>query len=485
MADSHSLLLFNTMSGQKELFTSITPSRALMYHCGPTVYDFAHIGNLKKYINDDTLRRALVMNGYETRQVINITDIGHLTSDADTGDDKMVNAIKREGLAMTMESLGAVATKYANSFIEDITALNIQLPNEMPRASEWIPEQIKLIERLFERGLAYDASEPVYFEVSKFPEYGKLGHIHLEGQKEGARVSADSEKRGPYDFALWKKNPAMGFASPWGKGFPGWHIECSAMAMSILGDHIDIHTGGIDHIPVHHNNEIAQSEGATGITFTNYWLHSEFITVNDTKMSKSKGNFATLRDLMAADIHPLSYRYWVLNGHYRSAMNFSEEAILGAQTALERLHSIAADTGIDSAKTSSNTDQAAIDSYLSLMQSAINNDLNTSGVIAPLWQAIDDKKLTPGTLAEIIRFADSLLGLSLADALSGNSPILPSLVSIEELPTHVQAWVRERESLRTEKRFAEADLMREKIAQAGYSIEDAKEGIQIKKKRGA
>lgn len=467
------IFLYNTKTRQIERFSPLTPKAVSMYHCGPTVYDFAHIGNLKKYIVDDTLRRLLEAHGYTAHQVINITDIGHLTSDADEGDDKMVNAIKREGLPMSMESLKTVADKYAAAFVEDIKALNIELPKEMPRASEWVPEQIALIEKLFEKGLAYDTSKTVYFDVSKFPAYGKLGSIDLSGLKEGARIGHDPEKRGPFDFALWKKNPGLGFESPWGMGFPGWHIECSAMAMGILGATIDIHTGGIDHIAVHHNNEIAQSEGATGREFARFWLHSEFITINDAKMSKSKGNFITLRTLVEEGFHPLAFRYWVLLGHYRSPLNFSLDALTAAQTALERLHRIASDL-----RGEGEPDAA----YVRKIRAVVSNDLNTPEAIALLWDLLKDTTVSEGAMRATLRFADTLLGLGITDALAGNSSVLPRLVSIETLPTEVQAWVRERESLRTEKRFDEADSMRAKIMKAGFILEDGKDGPIIAKR---
>jgi cysteinyl-tRNA synthetase len=291
------LLLYNTLSRTKESFQPVHSDHVRMYNCGPTVYDFAHIGNLRSYVFADTLRRALLLNGYKVMQVVNITDVGHLTSDADEGDDKMTVALKREGKSLTIEAMREVADTYTAAFLDDLNALNIRKPSALPRASEHIQADIALIETLMQKEYAYETSDGVYFDTVRFKGYGKLGGIDTSALQEGARVARNEEKRNPTDFALWKKNSTLGWASPWGRGFPGWHIECSAMAMEYLGKEIDIHTGGIDHIGTHHNNEIAQSEAATGRPFARIWMHNAHILVEGTKFSKSLGNTIQLRQL--------------------------------------------------------------------------------------------------------------------------------------------------------------------------------------------
>jgi cysteinyl-tRNA synthetase len=472
MSEPTGVRLYNTLTGSVETFTPLVEGHAYTYHCGPTVYGFAHIGNLKKYINDDTLRRALRGEGLAVTSVINITDIGHLTSDADDGDDKMTLAIKREGLPLSMESLQTVARKYTDAFISDIQALNILLPEHMPSASEWVPAQIELIERLFARGLAYDTSQTVYFDVAQFPEYGKLGHIDLTGQQEGARIAVDATKRGPHDFALWKKNPEFGFDSPWGKGFPGWHIECSAMAMGLLGETIDIHTGGIDHIPVHHNNEIAQSEGATGKPFARYWMHSEFITIDETKISKSLGNSITLADVHTHGFHPLALRYWVLSGHYRTMMNFSWEALAGAHAALGKLHRAA----LALAATPSDIAATQFEVYEAMLRAAIRTDLNTASALAALWSALRDTALSDANKRRMIESADRYLGLGLSEALTGISPF--GALALETLPPEVIGLVTARSEARAARDFAQSDQLRSAIEQRGYTVIDTPAGTQ-------
>src|SRR3989338_11419052 len=302
------LRFYNTLTGKKEPFSPIDPNKkeVRMYNCGPTVYNYSHIGNLRAYVFAYVLRRTLEYNGYKVKQVMNITDVGHLTSDGDDGDDKMVKALKREGKPFTLEAMREVADFYTKAFKDDLTALNIKIPETLEHASDHIPEDIELVQELEAKGFAYKTSDGMYFDTSKFPSYGKLGNINLKGQLAGARVSVNSEKKNPADFTLWKKSHRqgsgqadndIGWESLWGKGFPGWHIECSAMSRKYLGQPFDIHTGGIDHIPVHHQNEIAQSEAAYGVPLANFWLHNEFLKVDGQKMSKSLGNIYTIKNL--------------------------------------------------------------------------------------------------------------------------------------------------------------------------------------------
>ncbi|MEK7121983.1 MAG: cysteine--tRNA ligase, partial [Patescibacteria group bacterium] len=311
--------LYNTLSKKKEEFKPLKKKSVRLYTCGPTVYDFAHLGNLRTYIFEDVLKRALILNGYRIKHVMNITDVGHLTSDADEGEDKMTKALRREGKPLTLKAMKELADFYAKKFKEDIAELNILPPDIWCAASEHIKEQINLIKRLENNGYVYLTSDGVYFNVDKFKDYGRLVRLRPTDKKIQGRV-INPEKKNPRDFALWKFNEKLGWKSPWGKGFPGWHIECSAMAMKYLGESFDIHCGGIDHIPVHHINEIAQAEAATGKKFANYWLHGNFLTLKGARMGKSKGNFLNLAEIKKNSFHPLDYRYLVLTAHYRSPL---------------------------------------------------------------------------------------------------------------------------------------------------------------------
>ncbi|MEZ4195577.1 MAG: cysteine--tRNA ligase [Candidatus Paceibacterota bacterium] len=336
IVDTPPIYFFNTASNKLEQFKPLNPAKVLIYSCGPTVYDYIHIGNLRSYVFLDILKRTLIFHGYEVENTINLTDFGHLTDDGDAGEDKMMKGLKREGLPVTLEAMRDLSDQYIQAFYDDCDAMRIMAPTHFARASEYVEAQIRLIETLDGKGYTYETSDGVYFDIQKYPEYGKLGHIDLEQIKSGARVEVNPEKRHPADFAVWKKG-LLGWNSRWGKGFPGWHIECSAMAMATLGKSIDIHTGGIDHIPVHHNAEIAQSECATGKTFVNYWLHNAFITIDNTKISKSLGNSINLRHLIDRGFTGEDYRYWLLTAHYRSPVNFSWDALKSAKQALFRL----------------------------------------------------------------------------------------------------------------------------------------------------
>ena len=362
--------IYNTLSRKKEVFKSIKPGVVSMYNCGPTVYDRIHIGNFRASIFPDTLRRMFEYNGYNVRQVMNITDIGHLVSDSDIGEDKMTKALKRDGKAITLEAMLEIGKIYSEQFLDDLKSLNVERAEKYPRASDHIIEDIELIKKLEEKKFTYSTSDGLYFDTSKFSGYGKLGSISISGLKEGARVAANTEKKNPSDFALWKFDAKLGWTSPWGKGFPGWHIECSVMSAKYLGQPFDIHTGAIDLIPVHHNNEIAQSEAAYGKPLADYWMHNEFLIVGGDKMSKSKGNFLTLKTLEDELISPLSYRYWLLTAHYRSPINFTYEAVRGAQSALIRLMAIIG--GYPSGG-------SAIADYRTKFQTYINDDLDLPG----------------------------------------------------------------------------------------------------------
>lgn len=453
------LSLFNTLSKTKESFSPAQGNTARMYNCGPTVYDRAHIGNLRAYVFSDTLRRTLAYAGHDVQQVMNITDVGHLSSDADSGEDKMTKGLKREGLPMTLEGMKELAERYTKLFEEDLAALNIIHPDVLPRATEHIPEQIALITQLEEKGFTYAIEgDGVYFDTSKDPHYGKLGGLTPLSD---TRADTDSShKRGPRDFALWKFNAELGWESPWGKGFPGWHIECSAMSMKYLGETFDIHTGGIDHIPVHHNNEIAQSENATGKPFAHFWLHGAFLTIDEAKVAKSAGNALTLSALFEHDISPLAYRYWLLTAHYRSPINFSWEALGGAQTAFEKLRA-----RVHEMPDGGKTDTA----YDAEFRLAVEDDLNTPQAISLVWDLLRDDEITDADKKAAILAWDAVLGLKLGEK--------EDIV----VPDDVKELLHRRELAREAKHWDMADTLRREIEEKGFVVKDTPEGQKILK----
>src|SRR3989338_5476285 len=461
-----SLNLFNTLSGKKEKFKPIDPKEVRMYNCGPTVYNYAHIGNLRAYVFTDTLRRVLEWNGYKVRQVINITDVGHLTSDADEGEDKMTKALKREGKPLTVQSMREVANFYANAFVEDLKTLNCELPHEMPRASDHIAEDIDLIKKLEEKGFAYQTSGGTYFDTAKFPDYGKLGGINLVGQKAGARVAINSEKKNPADFSLWKLSEnEIGWESAWGKGFPGWHIECSAKSRKYLGQPFDIHTGGVDHIGTHHNNEIAQSEAAFGMPLAHYWLHNEHLNLSGVKMAKSdKDNFITLHTVVDKGFSPLDYRYYLLGAHYRSPMTFSWEALESARNARRRLLDLL----------SGKNDAGKINAdYLEHFTSAVNDDLNTPEALAVLWNLLRDERIEIDDKKTTAFEFDKILGLKLEESIRA--------ISEEVMPASITGLVIKREEAREQNNWIESDRLRDEINKLGYEIKDTNSGPKLKK----
>ncbi len=455
----------NTLGGEKEEFKPIEAGKVGVYACGPTVYDFAHIGNLRSYIFADILRRTLEYNGYEVKQVMNITDVGHLVSDGDEGEDKMTKALKRESKPLTLEAMKEVADFYAEKFKEDIADLNIETPHVFPKASEHIKEMIEIIKALEEKGFAYKTSGGVYFEVSKFKDYGKLGKINVKGLEEGARIEKNPEKRGGADFALWKFNANLGWDSPWGKGFPGWHIECSAMSVKYLGQPFDIHTGGVDHIPVHHQNEIAQSEAAYGKPLANYWLHGEFLVLSEKKMAKSAGTFITLRDLKEKGFNPLAYRFLVLGAHYRTPLNFSWEALEAARNGLEHLYD-----KISNLKSQISNLGNINEEYKNKFLEKINDDLNTPRALAVVQELLKSDVSAGDKLATLFDF-DRVLGLGLKDS-----------SRTEEIPEEIKKLAEEREAARREKDWQKSDELRERIRSLGYEIEDTDKGHTLKKK---
>ena len=466
------LQLYNTETRQLEEFIPQDPKEVTVYTCGPTVYDYAHIGNFRSFVFADILRKVLSLNGHTVRSTINFTDFGHLTDDADAGEDKILRGMKKAGLPFTLESMRSFTAKYIDAFKLDATALNIAPPTNYARASDFVPEQIQLIQKLSEQGQTYETSDGLYFKVQSFPSYGRLGNIDLDRLQEGARVNVNPEKEHPADFALWKKGD-LGWDSPWGRGFPGWHIECSAMAIATLGESIDIHTGGIDHIHTHHNAEIAQSESCTGHTFARYWLHNAFITIDDTKIAKSLGNSLTIKNLTDQGFHPEAYRYWLLMGHYRSTVNFSFDALIQATHALQRLkqHRYG-----EYRPDGSSPDQRILQRF----HAAINNDLDTPKALSVLWEMVRSQNIPSGVKAATMETMDAVLGIGLSKSQDAGERDL-GLISEEVIPETIQELLAAREKARKDKDWRSADKIREQIEAAGYAIVDTVDGPKVRK----
>jgi cysteinyl-tRNA synthetase len=443
-------------------FKPLVPPVVGLYTCGPTVYDYAHIGNLRTYVFEDILRRVLEFNGYTVRHVTNITDVGHLTSDADTGEDKMEKGARRAG-----KSAWEIAELYTLDFRDDLQRLNILEPTIWCRATEHIAEQIGLVKCIEARGLTYRTSDGIYFDTSCLPDYGYLARLDIEGLQAGARVDM-AEKRYPTDFALWKFSPPgakrqMEWESPWGVGFPGWHIECTAMSAKYLGPFYDIHCGGEDHISVHHTNEIAQAQACYDTNLANFWLHGYFLQLDDEKMAKSSGGFLRLQTLIDHGYDPLAYRYFCLGGHYRSKLNFTWEALDGAATALDRLRAISHDWGETGAPD---------DGYTDRFVAHVNHDLNVPRALAVTWELAKSELPPPTKKATLCEF-DKVLGLGLAE----REP--PE----EMMPDDIMILVEERQQARAEKRWQEADALRDEILAAGYEVEDTPQGPRVRTRR--
>ena len=465
--------IFNSESRKLEVFEPLSKKEVRMYTCGPTVYDYIHIGNLRAYVFPDILKRVLMYNGYNVNHTINLTDFGHLTSDGDTGDDKMTKGLKRENMEISLESMRLLSDRFILEFKKDINALNILPPTQFARASDYVTQQITLIETLEQKGYIYKTSDGMYFDISKFPTYGRLGNIDIESLKNNARIETNPEKKHPADFAVWK-NGELGWSSTWGTGFPGWHIECSAMAFATLGKQIDIHTGGIDNMPTHHNGEIAQCESATGKTFSKYWMHNEHIQIDGGKIGKSLGNGIILQNLLDKGYSADDYRYWLLQSHYRTKSNFSFEALDASKHALTRLKRLMF-TKYAHARGRLNTEK-----QLELV-TAINNDLDTPRVIALLHDYIKDDSLSDGEKKALLFEADSLLGIGLSDDPEEGLARLGH-IAINTLPDKIQTILHQREAARIAKNWPEADRLRDAVEIAGYTLEDSSEGPQITKK---
>lgn len=454
------ITLWNTMSGEKEPFSSLEKKKVGMYNCGPTVYNYAHIGNLRSYVFADILKRTLVYNKYKVNQIINITDVGHLLGDGDDGRDKVEEGAKKEN-----KTASEIIDFYTLAFLEDLKMLNIDIRDiKFPRATKHITEQIDLIKTLEQKGFTYKTSDGIYFDTQKFKPYGKLGNIDLAHLKEGARVTINSQKKHNTDFALWKfcepyEKRQQKWMSPWGEGFPGWHIECSAMAIKYLGETFDIHTGGIDHIPVHHNNEIAQSESATGKKYVRFWLHNAFVNMAGEKIAKSAGGFLRLADVVTRKINPVSYRYWLLTAHYRSPITFTWEPLQSADTALIKLvraYSELPNFGKISKK------------WLEKFETHINNDLDTPGAIAEMWNMMRDKTVSARDKKSTLSEFDKVLGLNLKNLAK------VMLADDKKIPDVVKKLIKERNLARKNNDWKKADDLRAEILKEGFEVNDEK-----------
>lgn len=459
------LKLYNTLTRKKEEFVPLKKGTVKMYSCGPTVYNYAHIGNMRAYIFMDTLRKVLKYNGYKVKHVMNITDVGHLVSDADEGEDKMAKTARIEN-----RSVYEIAKEYTDAFMKDIKALNIDTPEHIAKATEHIREMEIYVNDIVKNGYAYETSKGVYFDTSKLPNYGKmLSNNNIDDLKAGARVEVDTEKRNPQDFALWIKAPKehiMKWNSKWGLCYPGWHIECSAMSRKYLGDKFDIHTGGVDHIPIHHENEIAQSIGATGHNLANYWMHVEFLLIDGGKMSKSLGNVYTLNDLKAKGIDALSYRYFTYSSHYRNKLNFTWDAIKSAKNSLNKLRDmIALHKGVNK-----KIDKNIISKYEEQFLDAINDDMNMPVAISIVWEIAKEKEKS-NDFYELIKKFDSVLSLDLDK--NDKEDI--------NIPEDIKLILNERKDVRKNKNFAKSDELRDKLKELGYIVKDTKDGQIIEK----
>ena len=468
------LRLYNTLGREFQEFKPIRPGMVGFYGCGPTVYNYAHIGNLRAYVFDDILVRALRFLGYEVKHVMNITDVGHLSGDdaAESGEDKMVKSAQERG-----KSVLEVAAFYTEAFFNDTERLRILRPSVVCKATDHVPDMIELILRIEAKGLTYRAGGNLYYDVSKFPDYGELALLKLEDLKAGARIEVDPNKRSPADFALWFtrskfENQAMVWDSPWGRGYPGWHIECSAMSMKYLGEQFDIHAGGIDHIPVHHTNEIAQSEGATGKKWVNYWLHNEFLVIAGGKMAKSKGDFLTLQSLVDAGYDPLDYRYFLLGAHYRSQLQFSFEALDSARSSrkslVERIIALKEKSGAMPLPSSTGPKASF---YMDAFGSHLCQDLATPRALAELWGLVRDGEVTPAEALSTAYRMDEVLGLGLAESRRAEAAAVDGALAAE-----VDALVAERGAAKRAKDWGRADAIRAELKSKGVLLEDGPEG---------
>lgn len=457
--------LYNTLTRKKEEFTTLDGSNQVrMYSCGPTVYSYAHIGNLRTYIFMDLLRRVLKYEGYKIKGVMNITDVGHLLSDGDEGEDKMEKAAREQ-----KKDPYEIAAYYTNIFMTDFGKLNIGKPEIICKATDHIQDMINYVQILEKKGFGYETADGIYYDISKFPNYGELSGNTLEDLKAGARVEVNDGKKNPYDFALWKKaakEHIMQWPSPWGQGYPGWHIECSTMSRKYLGDRFDIHTGGVDHIPIHHENEIAQSEGLTGKNPARFWLHGDFMTVDGGKMSKSLGNTYTIAQLEERGYSPMMFRYFCLNTHYRKKLNFTFDVMEGAKVSYDRLCGLLQKHRDSSEKTSEET----IKKYQNDFKEAIEDDLNVPAALGVLWILL--KEPFSQDIYNLALDFDRVFGLSLDKIEKPKA----------DIPAEIIEMADKMQEARKEKNWAVADELRGKISELGYIVKNTKDGYEIDRK---
>ncbi len=465
--------LYNTLTRKVEEFNPLNDKQVLFYQCGPTVYWVQHIGNLRAMVWADLIRRTFEYLGYQVIFVRNYTDVGHLVSDADEGEDKMEKAAKREKLTPQL-----IAQKYINIFENDTTLLNIKEPTYKPKATEYIPEMIKMIEKLLFEKKAYITNLAIYFDVTQFKDYTQLSRQkpNLQLPNAGKGRVADPEKKHFYDFALWffkkgeHKNALQTWPSPWGEGFPGWHIECSVMSIKLLGETIDIHMGGVEHIPIHHTNEIAQSESYTGKKFVNYWLHNEHLLVNNQKMSKSEGNILTLNDVVKKGYDPLDLRYFYLQAHYRSRQNFTFEALSASRQARLRLINKIKSLLANKIKPVSKLTNSHGIEYQNKFIEYISNDFSIPEALSLAWEMIDNKNIPEAEKYSLLLKFDQIFGLKLSE------------ITLDVIPNEIIQLAEARQKARKEKNYQKADQLRRKIESRGYLIEDTEIGYKIKSK---
>lgn len=458
---------YNTLTKQKEEFTPLEGNTVRMYSCGPTVYKDATIGNMRTNIFMDTLRRVLKYNGYNLKHVMNITDVGHLVSDGDEGEDKMIKSAREE-----KKTPLEIAEHYTKLFFRDLERLNIDLPEIIAKATDNIPDMIEFVKKLIQNGYAYETSTAIYFDVSKLDAYGILSGIDVRNQKAGARVEVDKEKRNPYDFAVWIKAPEnhlMKWDSPWGLSYPGWHIECSTMSQKFLGEVFDIHTGGIDLIPTHHENEIAQSKGACGKIPAKFWMHGEFLLINGGKMSKSLGNVYLMEDIIQRGYNPLVYKIFCFTAHYRNKLNFTWEGMDAAATSLARLQE-GYYKHLEGNKTIS---QEVIQEYKQKFLEAINDDLNMPLAMSVVWDVVKQPEKSK-QYADLLLDFDKVLGLRLQETQRQEKTSL-------ELPPEIEELLQKRKEARERKDWAMSDSIRDALKEKGYQVIDSKEGMKVEK----
>ncbi len=453
--------LYNTLTRKKEEFKPLNGNTVRMYSCGPTVYNYAHIGNLRTYVFMDLLRRVLKYEGYKLKGVMNITDVGHLMADSDDGEDKMAKSAREQN-----KDPYEIADFYTNVFFQDFAKLNIGRPEVVCKATDHINEMIDYVVGLCEKGYGYETSDGIYYDIEKFSDYGSLSGNSLEDLKAGARIEVNDEKRSPYDFAIWKKAPKehlMQWPSPWGQGYPGWHIECSAMSKKYLGEVFDIHSGGVDHIPIHHENEIAQSQGLTGKNPAKFWIHGEFMLVDGGKMSKSLGNTYTIEQLEKMGYSPMVFRYFCLNAHYRKKLNFTFETMDSAKISYERLCQVI----LKHKNASNNLDEEKLNKYINEFNEDVADDLNIPSALGVLWTML--KEPASKNIYETALKFDKVFGLSL------------DLVKEEkaEIPQDIIDKAEKMQLARKEKDYATADAIRNELASLGYIVKNTKDGYEI------